>query len=54
MVKEDVDMNRKPAKRMQVPKNVYKSPKNVPRETIGEPKATYVYRKDAFKKVKIT
>jgi hypothetical protein len=47
-------MTRKPAKRMQGAKNLYKSPKNVPRETIGEPKPTYVYRKDAFKKVKIT
>jgi hypothetical protein len=29
-------------------------PKKVPRETIGEPRPTFVYRKDAFKKVKIT
>lgn len=28
--------------------------KNVPRETISDPRPTYVYRKDAFKKVKIT
>lgn len=31
-----------------------KGPKNVSRETISQPKPTYVYRKDAFKKVKIT
>jgi len=29
-------------------------PKVVPRETTGEPRPTFVYRKDAFKKVKIT
>jgi len=29
-------------------------PKKVLRETIGEPRPTFVYRKDAFKKVKIT
>lgn len=29
-------------------------PKKVPRETIGEPRPIFVYRKDAFKKVKIT
>jgi len=28
--------------------------KNVSRETVSDPKPTYVYRKDAFKKVKIT
>lgn len=27
--------------------------KNVPRETISDPRVSYVYRKDAFKKVKI-
>jgi len=29
-------------------------PKKVSRETIGEPRPIFVYRKDAFKKVKIT
>jgi hypothetical protein len=28
--------------------------KSVPRGTISDPQPTYVYRKDAFKKVKIT
>jgi hypothetical protein len=27
--------------------------KNVPRETVSDPRVSYVYRKDAFKKVKI-
>lgn len=35
-------------------KKLPSKPKNVPRETIGEPRPSFVYRKDAFKKVKIT
>ena len=42
------------------PKNLTKNkgqipsrPKNVPRVTTSDPRVTYVYRKDAFKKVKI-
>lgn len=47
-------MTKKPGKGGDSSKKLYKNPKNVPRETIGDPKPSYVYRKDAFKKVKIT
>jgi len=47
-------VNRKPAKVMQMRSKPPKAPKIVSRETISQPKPTYVYRKDAFKKVKIT
>lgn len=47
-------MATQPNKSVKKPKVSQKRAKIVPRETIGEPKPTYVYRKDAFKKVKIT
>jgi hypothetical protein len=53
-LKEGKDVNRKPAKVMQMRSKPPKAPKNVPRGTISDPKPTFVYRKDAFKKVKIT
>ncbi len=47
-------MRQGPSKMKNVAKPKVKKVKSVPRETISDPQPTYVYRKDAFKKVKIT
>ncbi len=46
-------MRGKPKDLMKNKGQIPKRGKNVPRETILDPRVTYVYRKDAFKKVKI-
>lgn len=47
-------MATRPNKAMQKRETGPNRAKNVPRETIQVNKPTFVYRKDAFKKVKIT
>jgi len=47
-------MRQGPSKMKKSPKPIVKKIKTVPRETISDPRPTYVYRKDAFNKVKIT
>lgn len=42
-----------PVKPNKTPKKLSSSPKTAKTPAVTEPKVTYVYRKDAFKKVKI-
>ena len=42
-----------PVKPNKAPKKLSSSPKTAKTPAVTEPKVTYVYRKDAFKKVKI-
>jgi hypothetical protein len=44
-------MRRPPAK---TSNNLLKQPKKTPKVPVGQPDPRFVYRKDAFKKVKIT
>jgi hypothetical protein len=46
-------MRGKPKNMMKTKGQMPQRSKNVPRETVSDPRVSYVYRKDAFKKVKI-
>jgi len=46
-------MRGKPKNMMKTKGQVPQQNKNVPRGTVSDPRVSYVYRKDAFKKVKI-
>lgn len=53
-LKQEANVATRPNKSMTKRETGPSRTKNVPRETIQVNKPTFVYRKDAFKKVKIT